>query len=103
MTICETEQRLAVADADVNAVPEGLRFFAVARKRAEAMAPKLDHLRRHPCEAPAGFLWGLPVLVKDLTMVQGDLFNALSRQTSCIFLRRGTINNRSQKRVNDIC
>ena len=70
------EARLDVADHGVNAVPEELRFFELARQRAEALEPKLAHLRKHPDEVPRGYLWGLPILIKDLTMVKGVFLSA---------------------------
>ena len=56
---------------DVNAVPESLRFFELAHERAIALMRKLEYLRIHPEHVPPGFLWGLPVLIKDLAVVKG--------------------------------
>lgn len=65
------EARLVEADRGVHAVPEQLRFFDLARQRAQALAPTLARLRQHPEQEPPGYLWGLPILVKDLTTVKG--------------------------------
>ena len=56
--------RLAVVEPAVNAVP----LLCVERARADARALRS---RGHPACPPDGYLYGLPIVVKDLSAVAG--------------------------------
>ena len=59
---------------NVNALPFALRNFERARKEAKAIVPILEHYRKHPKQVPIGYLWGLPIIVKDTVPVVGFPF-----------------------------
>ena len=61
--------RLAAAEPLVNAVP------TLCADRARAAARALAR-RGHPTHPPPGYLWGLPIVVKDLSAVAGVLWTS---------------------------
>jgi len=56
-----SEARIFATDPEIHATP--ITAFQRSRKTAENL--------QHPSNPPPGYLWGLPVLIKDLEAVQG--------------------------------
>ena len=62
--IREAKRRIEAVDGLVNAIPT--TCFARAEERARRL--------RHPTNPPRGYLWGLPVVIKDTLAVEGVRF-----------------------------
>eukprot|EP00510_Aplanochytrium_minuta_P001744 CAMPEP_0184008646 /NCGR_PEP_ID=MMETSP0954-20121128/2099_1 /TAXON_ID=627963 /ORGANISM="Aplanochytrium sp, Strain PBS07" /LENGTH=363 /DNA_ID=CAMNT_0026287799 /DNA_START=66 /DNA_END=1154 /DNA_ORIENTATION=- len=67
------ETHITAIDTSINALPKRLQFFKQARKDAQDLENRFEYFRCNPEEVPRSFLWGLPVVVKDLTEVKGAL------------------------------
>ena len=98
------ENRIHELDGtNINALPFALRRMKHARAAAKAILPSLEHYRQFPKQVPKGYLWGLPVVVKDTVAVadfpftQGSLllgFNNIPEKNHALvnaIVRRGGI------------